>query len=134
MPDRATELAATLQATENAVRELSAQVSINEAAVKRARRASKLALIGLAADTILTVMFGLGLFGLNHNQDRINDLHHQLEVETVRNKEAQCAMVLLFLQFESRTTTNPSYTEAQRAQQVQAYQTLRQIRDDLGCK
>jgi hypothetical protein len=134
MPDRATELATTLKNTEQAVRDLSNQVSINETAVRRARRASTLALVGITLDMILTVLFGLGLFGLNHNQDRINQIQTQQRIETERNTAAQCAFISLFLQFEPRTTTNPSYTDQQRAQQIQAYTTLRQIGVDLGCK
>ncbi|MEU2106510.1 hypothetical protein [Nocardia sp. NPDC019255] len=133
MPDRATELATTLQATEQAVRELSQQVGINEVAVRRAKFAAKAALVGIVLDSILTVLVGLGLFGVDHNQDRINDLQTTQQVETQRNKAAMCAFITLFLQFEPRTTTNPAYSEQQRAQQIQAYGTLRQIGLDLGC-
>ncbi|MFE7798995.1 hypothetical protein [Nocardia sp. NPDC057440] len=126
MPDRASELATTLKNTENAVRELSAQVNLNEQAVRSAKFASRAALVGIAFDMLLTAVVGWGLFGVDNNQDRIDELQS-------RNKRSTCAMVALFLQFEPRTTTNPGYTEEQRAQQVTAYQTLRQISHDLGC-
>jgi hypothetical protein len=133
MPDRASELATTLKNTESAVRELSAQVTINEAATRRAKFASKAALVGIVLDMLLTVLVGWGLLGVDHNQARLDELQAAQTAETNRNREAQCAMVLLFLQFEPRTTTNPSYSDDQRRQQVEAYQTLRQISSDLGC-
>lgn len=133
MPDRATELATALQNTEDALNALSTKVGVNERTARSAKLAARLALIGFVLDIALTVFVGLGLFGVNHNQDRINSLQTALQVETDRNKESTCAMIALFLQFEPKTTTNPSYTEEQRAQQTQAYQTLHQISDALGC-
>lgn len=126
MPDKATELATALQNTENALNDLSAKVGVNERTARSARFAAKLALVGFMLDMILTVAVGWGLFGVNSNQSRIDELQ-------ARNKQSTCAMVALFLQFEPRTTTSPSYTEEQRALQLKAYQTLHQISEDLGC-
>lgn len=126
MPDRATELAQALADAEEAVRDLSEKVSVNEAATTRAKRAARLALCGIGFDLLLTALIGFGLFGVDTNQDRINNLNE-------RTRTAQCAVNALLLQFEPRTTTNPAYTEEQRAEQRQVYGTLRQISNDLGC-
>lgn len=133
MPDRATELATTLNRTEAALNALSKTVGINEKATRKAKFAANAALAGIVLDMVLTVVVGWGLFGVNHNQTRINQLQSQLQSETERNRTAQCAQNRLFLQFEPRTTTNPSYSEEQRAQQVRLYATLRQIVADLQC-
>lgn len=140
MPDRATELAQVLRDTERAVRELSDKVDVNEDAVREAKTAarsaslaSKLALAGWVFDGILTVAIGFGLLGVDHNQDRVNQLQTDLQEQTERNRTAQCAVNGLFLQFEPRTLTNPSYTEEQKELQRQLYATLRQISTDLGC-
>lgn len=134
MPDRATELAKTLAGAEAAVRELSEKVSINEAATMRAKRAAWLALGGIAFDLVLTFLIGWGLFGVDTNQDRINELQVDQTMQTDRNRTAQCAVNALLLQFEPRTLSNPAYTEQQREEQRQVYATLRQINRDLGCR
>lgn len=133
MPDRATDLAKTLGKAEEAVKELSAKLTVNETAVKRAKFAATAALCGIAFDMLLTVLIGWGLFGVDTNQDRINNLQMQQQEQTDRTKTAQCAVNALLLQFEPRTLSNPSYTEGQRAEQKRVYDTLRQINTDLGC-
>lgn len=126
MSDLAGELTAALTSAEAAITRLSETVDVHQSALWRIKFA-------FALMTVLVVLVGYGLYAVNQNQDRINELQTALQVETDRNKSAQCAMVLLFLQFESRTTVNPSYSEEQRALQKQAYKTLRQIGTDLGC-
>jgi cell division protein FtsN len=133
MPDRATELAATLENTEKAVRQLSETVNVTEASARRSKTASMLALVGIACCIVLTAIVGWGYFRIDHNQDRINTLQATQTLETGRNREAQCAIIELFLQFEPRTLSNPTYSEQQRYQQIAAYQTLRQIRTRLEC-
>lgn len=133
MPDRANDLTVALGKTEKAVNRLSATVGVHESTLKRVSVASAVAMVGLLLDLTLTILVGLGLAGVNHNQDRINELQDRVLIENARNKSAQCAFIALFLQFEPRTTVNPTYTEEQRAQQKEAYTTLRQIGADLGC-
>lgn len=134
MPDRATDLAKTLGRAEEAVKELSKKLEVNETAVKRAKFAATAALCGIAFDLLLTVLIGWGLFGVGTNQDRINSLQMQQQEQTERTKTAQCAVNALLLQFEPRTLSNPSYTEEQREEQRRVYQTLREINANLGCK
>lgn len=147
MPDRGTELTQALRDTEDAVRELSEKVDINEATAAAAKtaaedartaayksaRASRVALAGWVFGTILTVAVGLVVLGVERNQDRIDELQRVQTAETDRNRQGQCAVNALFLQFEPRTITNPGYTEDQRRQQIAAYATLKQISADLGC-
>jgi len=140
MPDQKSELAQALTDAEAAVRDLSEKVTLNEAATarantaaSRARFASKAALFGILLDMVLTVLVWWGLIGVDQNQGRINDLQVQQQEQVERNRTAQCAVNALLLQFEPRTTTNPAYTEEQRAEQRQVYATLRQISRDLGC-
>lgn len=126
MSEQAGELAAALASAEAAITRLSETVDVHRSTLLRVKIVFAMALAGL-------VLVAFGLLGVQYSQGRINDLQTTLQLETNRNHEAQCAMVLLFLQFESRTTTNPGYTAEQRALQVQAYKTLRQIGADLGC-
>lgn len=133
MPDRATELTVALQKSERAVNNLAETVGVHESTLNRVKITSAVALVGLLLDLTLTVLVGFGLAGVDRNQDRIADLHAKVLAETERNTTAQCAFIALFLQFAPRTTNNPSYTEEQRARQVQAYETLRGIGRDLGC-
>ncbi|WP_280448477.1 hypothetical protein [Nocardia brasiliensis] len=125
MPDRA-ELAAALKDTEDAVERLSKTVDLTQSTLRKIKAAFA---IGMVA---VVLALAVGGFVWN-NQNRINHLQDSMQVETNRNREAQCAMFALFLQYAPRTTTNPAYTEEQRAQQLQAYATLRQISVDLGC-
>lgn len=133
MPDLPKDLAGALERTEDAVQRLARTVDFNEATLRRVAVAISVGLAGLILDLVLTVAVGWGYFGVTSNQDKISDLQESAQVETERNRSAQCAVNALLLQFAPRTTVNPSYTEEQRAQQIQAYQTLRQISADLGC-
>lgn len=71
----------------------------------------------------------LALFML-YRQDR---LQRDVRTESDTTRTALCAEISLFLQFESRMTSNPTYTPAQVAQQLGAYKILRQIHADLEC-
>jgi hypothetical protein len=125
MPDRA-ELAAALKDTENAVERLTKTVNLTQSTLRKIKAAFAVGMIAV----VLALCVGGFVW---HNQSRINALQDQIQVETDRNREAQCAMFALFLQYAPRTTTNPAYTDEQRAQQMQLYQKLRQINSDLGC-
>lgn len=140
MADHAAEVTAALDALVDRLDEVVARldsvtekVDLHESTVRGANFASRTALVGLVADMILTVLVGVGLFGVDQNQGRITDLQTQLRIETDRNRAAQCAVNALFIQFEPRTLSNPTYSEEQRQQQKAAYATLRQISADLGC-
>lgn len=133
MPDRANDLTMALEKTEKAVDRLSATVGVHESTLKRVSVTSAVAMVGLLLDLTLTILVGLGLAGVNHNQDRINTLSAQVQADTVRNQQAQCAFIALFSQFESRTTKSPNYSDEEKALQTKAYETLRQIGTDLGC-
>ena len=126
MPDRATDLAQSLKDAEEAVKELGRKVDVTEATSRRAKFASAAAVVAAAAALIGVVMAVVLTARVEANQERIAELNE-------RNRTAQCAVNSLFLQFEPRTTTNPAYSEEQRAQQLEAYKTLRRISADLGC-
>ncbi|MEV0357094.1 hypothetical protein AB0H71_13635 [Nocardia sp. NPDC050697] len=116
------------------MQELTEKISINEAAIRRAKFAANTALVAFVLALVGIALIGLGLFRIDSNQDQINTLQSEQQVQTDRNKIATCAMVALFLQFEPRTLSNPAYTEEQKAEQVQAYARLRQTGIDLGCE
>jgi hypothetical protein len=126
MPERIAELTAALAGAERAIITLSETVDVHQSTLRRVKFAFALLLT-------LTALVGVGLYGVYHNQDRINHLQTALQVETERNKSSQCAMIALFLQFEPRTISNPSYTEEQRALQAQAYASLKDNSNKLGC-
>lgn len=132
MPDM-TGIREALEQANDAVTVLSDRLDLQEGTTRRIKRANRIVLFSVLFDVALTLAVGYGLLGVDRNQGRINDLQETLQVQTERNRTAQCAVNALFLQFEPRTTVNPSYTDEQRAQQVQAYATLRQIGADLGC-
>lgn len=133
MPDRATQLAQSLQDAENALRDLSEKVTVNQATARRAKFAAKAALWGLGFHLILVALIAWGLYLVDTNQDRIEDLQQTQQVQTDRTRTAQCAVNALLLQFEPRTLSNPAYTEEQRQEQMRVYDTLRHINRDLGC-
>lgn len=133
MPDRATQLAQSLQDAEQAVRDLSEKVNVNEATIRRAKFAATAALWGIGFHLLLVVLIGWGLHEVDANQHRIEDLQQTQQAQTERNRTAQCAVNALLLQFEPRTLSNPSYTEEQRREQIRVYETLRSINRDLGC-
>jgi hypothetical protein len=133
MPERIPELMKALENTEEAVNNLADTVEVHESTLKRVKIVSAGAVVGLVLDLTLTVLVGVGLFGLGHNQDRINQLQAQVSADTAHNKAAQCAFIALFSQFESRTTRSPTYSDDEKALQAKAYATLRQIGIDLGC-
>lgn len=132
MPDRA-ELTLALERSEQAVERLTTAVDVHESTLFRVKIVSGIALAGFILDLTLTVLVALGLAGLGHNQDRINELQSEVSADTARNQRAQCAIIALFSQYESRTTKSPNYSEEEKAQQAKAYATLRQIGADLGC-
>lgn len=132
MPDL-TELAEALERTEGLLHDVADMVDIHQTTLHRGKVAFTMAIVGLVADLTLTVFLGWGLFGVNHNQDRINSLQSAVQLETDRNKTSQCAVVTLFLQIAPKMIANPGYTPEQHALQAQAYQTLQQIGQDLGC-
>lgn len=133
MTERIPAIQKALAAVENALEALTEKVSFDEAMLRRVKRTAIVAAIGVVLDITLTVLITWGLAGVSNNQARINQLQAALQSETDRNRTAQCAMVALFLQFEPRTLSNPTYTEEQRDQQKQAYATLRGIAHDLQC-
>ncbi|MFI5542082.1 hypothetical protein ACIA5H_37575 [Nocardia sp. NPDC051900] len=133
MPERIPALQTALAQAQTAIEKLSKKVDLDEHTLRRTKRTARLALFSVVLDLTLTALVGWGLVGVNDNQDRITTLQSTVQIETERTKTALCAVITLFLQFEPRTISNPTYTEEQRAQQVQAYQVLRQIDRDLGC-
>lgn len=133
MPDRATDLAQSLKDAEAAVKELGQKVDVTEATSRRAKFASAAAVFASAAALIGFVAVLVLIGRVNANQEHISDLQTAQQESTERNRRGQCAMNQLFLQFEPRTTTNPTYSAEQRALQLEAYKTLRQISHDLGC-
>ncbi|MFC9436923.1 hypothetical protein [Nocardia sp. NPDC057030] len=133
MPDRIPELMGALAKTEKAVVKLADTVEVHESTLKRVKIVSAGVMLGLALDLTLTVLVGVGMFGLGHSQQRINELQAQVSADTARNQQAQCAFIALFSQFESRTTRSPNYSDDEKVLQAKAYATLRQIGVDLGC-
>lgn len=133
MPERIPAIQQALADTEAALKELTGQVDFDEATLRRTKNTARVALFGLILDITLTVFVGWGLVGVNHDQTRINELQASVQAEADHSRLAQCAIITLFLQFEPKSLANPNYTAEQRALQVQAYQTLRQIGDNLGC-
>ncbi len=134
MSEKAQDLARALANAEAAVKDFGDKLTVNEAAVKRAKFAATAALCGIVFDLLLTVLIGWGLGEVDTNQDRINELQTDQTIQTDRNRTAQCAVNALLLQFEPRTLANPAYTAEQREEQVRVYDTLRGINHDLGCK
>src|SRR5690606_24768266 len=113
--------AKSLQDAESAVRDLSEKVNVNEATTKRAKFAATAALWGIGLHLVLVALIGWGLYQVDTNQHRIRDLQQTQQVQTDRNKTAQCAVNALLLQFEPRTLSNPAYTEEQRQEQMRVY-------------
>src|SRR6266702_2392115 len=128
-----TELAEALERTEAALTDVSNTVEIHQATLHRGKVAFAVAIAGLILDISLTVLVGWGLFGVNHNHDRINTLQAAVQLETDRNNASQCAVIALFLQIAPKMLANSAYTPEQHAVQAQAYQTFQRIGQDLGC-
>src|SRR5690606_25862910 len=84
MPERVSELARILENAERAVRDLSEKVSINETAVRRAKFAAIAALCGIGFHLMLVILIGWGLYAVDTNQGRIEDLQHSQQVQTDR--------------------------------------------------
>lgn len=126
MPERVAALVEALADTERAVDSLADKINVHDKTLLRVKIAGVLAAAGIA------IALGLGV-AVVENQAKINHLQTALSQETERNKNAQCAVDALFLQFEPRTLANPSYTDEQKQLQKQLYATLRQISADLGC-
>lgn len=134
MTERIPAIQEGLAAAVTALDDLATKVSIDEVTLRRVKRSTTIATIGVIADIALTVLMGWGLVGVNNNQARVNQLQAAVQQEADQSRTAQCAMVALFLQFEPKTLANPAYTEEQHALQVQAYATLKQIAKDLECR
>lgn len=126
MPERVAGLVTALANTERAVDSLADKINVHDKTLLRVKIA------GVLAGAAIALALGLSV-AVMQNQNNISDLQTGLHQETERNKNAQCAVDALFLQFEPRTAASPFYTEDQKQLQKQAYATLRQISTDLGC-
>lgn len=133
MPDRIPRIEQGLNDAVDALNALSEQVNLDESTLRRVKVVAGVAVFGLILDITLTVLVGWGLFGVNQNQDRINELQYSVKQEADRSRAGQCAVITLFLQFEPKTLANPAYTDEQKTLQAQAYTTLKQIAHDLEC-
>jgi len=140
MPDRIPVIQQALADAVTAIDQLDEKLTLDEVTLdevksttRRLKVTTAITLMSVLLDIALTVLVGWGLFGLNHNQARINQLQAAVQSEADRGRAGQCAMVTLFLQFEPKTLSNPSYTDEQKGLQTQAYTTLRQIALTLEC-
>lgn len=133
MSDRIPVLQEALASVEKALKALTDKADLTAVALRRVKRVTVLTVAGLILDFTLTLAVGWGWNTVHANQVRLNDLAASVQLESDRNKTAECAMVALFLQFEPKTLANPGYTPEQHTQQIQAYETLRQIARDLQC-
>lgn len=132
MPDRA-ELMAALTDAQATLDEVSEKVELHGATLRRGTVAVAFALVGFALDLTLTVLVGWGLFGVNHNQDRISELTTAQQMEAAKTRFNQCALINLFLDLEKSATTNPNLSEQDRADRVKSYAEIHRIHDALEC-
>lgn len=119
MPERIAGIVTAIEEVTAVLRALDKTVHIHEHTLRLVK--------ALSAALLIAIILALFLL---YRQDR---LQREVRTESDTTRTALCAEISLFLQFESRTTSNPTYTPAQVAQQLGAYKILRQIQADLEC-
>jgi hypothetical protein len=105
----------------------------NKEGIERGRRRDnwQAAILGLLA--VMIVGMGIGGYFIDRNQDQISEIQRSQEAETRLNRSSQCAMVNMFLSYETATNRSAVLSPEEKAQRNQGYLVIHKIHDDLGC-
>lgn len=102
---------------------------------EREHRRSQWLMISVVLDIVLSAAIIVGGYFIDHNQDEIAKLQEKQRASAQVTRDAQCALINLFLQSEANVKKNPTYSEEQKAQQVESFVVLHRLYDTtLKCQ